>query len=719
MYVNNYYLLGTGALLVAAFIVLLSLFPIKSFAADAGWQRSYSDDKSTRYSALKGITSENVQNLEQVWVYDFISSQSVGRKINQATPVLAGNILVTTSVFGKVYGLNPKTGQEIWQRKLPSPVAKRGMTSKRIGSGYVVFVPTPKGIYALNVQDGSRAKHVGVDGFFPSNRSVIPPVVSDTHVFVAAFDTGGVQAFELFSGKEVWTTLFKSGNIQPRVWSGFSYDQQTDLLFVVTSDPGGLFGKGREYETDYSSSLLALSGNTGEIKWQFQETFYNVWDFDLVGSPIIADIEIDGVIKRTVIALSKTGNIIVLDLITGKPVYKNGMSLINVPQSNLKGEQVSRTQRHITIPKRISQIKLDPKTDFRIDNKEDENYIKLKTRRGKYGEYIPVSHDYDVILYGLHGGANRTGGALFKEGQSLIVPANHDPWFFRLFYTDKINRVTTKNQSSFFKGLADVLGFYHNSKNGHEYGWVEQVYSHLPIIGRNKNYKAFCASCHGLARQGFVQSESEGGGYFPSLLGIVKSDRFDPLKSMEAFNKVHQYSEIKKTLDSEVLNDIKDYIESADNFLIRYDLLKDEGKWQLFLGRDGHPATKGPWGTITSVNLQTGEHNWRVPFGRRVDKQGRVIVNGDINFGGVLASAGRVVFATGTTDGFARAYSADTGKLLWEDRMPLPGSTSPMTYLESGCQVVVFNATGGDFAGFENGSGSLVAYKDKNCKFTN
>jgi hypothetical protein len=51
--------------------------------------------------------------------------------------------------------------------------------------------------------------------------------------------------------------------------------------------------------------------------------------------------------------------------------------------------------------------------------------------------------------------------------------------------------------------------------------------------------------------------------------------------------------------------------------------------------------------------------------------------------------------------------------------MPLPGSTSPMTYLESGCQVVVFNATGGDFAGFENGSGSLVAYKDKNCKFTN
>jgi len=248
----------TDAILVAAFIVLLGLFPIKSFAAEAGWQRSYSDDKSTRYSALKGITSENVQNLEQVWVYDFISSQSVGRKINQATPVLAGNILVTTSVFGKVYGLNPKTGQEIWQRKLPSPVAKRGMTSKRIGSEYVVFVPTPKGIYALNVQDGSRAKHVGVDGFFPSNRSVIPPVVSDTHVFVAAFDTGGVQAFELFSGKEVWTTLFKSGNIQPRVWSGFSYDQQTDLLFVVTSDPGGLFGKGREYETDLQEKL---SGN--------------------------------------------------------------------------------------------------------------------------------------------------------------------------------------------------------------------------------------------------------------------------------------------------------------------------------------------------------------------------------------------------------------------------------------------------------------------------
>ena len=78
-------------------------------------------------------------------------------------------------------------------------------------------------------------------------------------------------------------------------------------------------------------------------------------------------------------------------------------------------------------------------------------------------------------------------------------------------------------------------------------------------------------------------------------------------------------------------------------------------------------------------------------------------------------SAGKVVFATGTTDAYARAYNADTGELIWEDKLPFSGSTSPMTYMAAGCQFVIFTATGGPFVGFEQGIGSLIAYKDKAC----
>ncbi|NQW00795.1 MAG: PQQ-binding-like beta-propeller repeat protein [Rhodospirillales bacterium] len=699
----------------AVFSFCFASMALHAAAQQTDGYRSYSDNQSSRYSTLDLINRDNVQNLERAWVYNFSGNPNAGFSVNQATPIFAGDVIATPSVFGSVLGLDPKTGEQIWKKRLPSPVGKRGITSQVIAGQSVLFIPTSQGVYALNSTDGSRAAHIGKNGIFESHTSVVPPVLSQTHLFVATMNKG-VQAFEIATGNEVWTTTISSGNLSPRIWSGLSYDQKTETVFVVTSDAGGLIGRDRAYDIDYSSSLIAISALTGDIKWHFQETIHGLWDLDLAGAPIIAEFDVAGKPKRSVIALSKTGNVIVLDILTGQPVYKDSVVEITAPPSDVAGEQASPVQKTILVPEPVAQIQINPETDFRDDTEEDAAYIKIKTRRAKFGAFVAPSFNYDVVLYGLHGGANRTGGAYDPSAQRLIVPANHEPWFLRLFKSDKIYQAIIRKRRS-FRRLQDWTGIDYNSDKDHAFEIAEQVYSLLPFVGRNDNYKTFCAACHGLARQGYLQSEFEGGTYYPSLIGITNSDKFDHLRSVESFKAVHRFANLEKNIDEISLKDIRDYIESADQFLTDYDWLEDKGAWQLFVGRDGHPATRAPWGTITSIDLSSGKHDWRIPFGKRLDKDDQVIAVGDINFGGILASAGKVIFATGTSDNYARAYDTGSGQLLWEAKLPFSGSTSPMTYVVGGCQIVLFTATGGDFFGFEKAPGSLVAFKDKTCTY--
>ena len=137
------------------------------------------------------------------------------------------------------------------------------------------------------------------------------------------------------------------------------------------------------------------------------------------------------------------------------------------------------------------------------------------------------------------------------------------------------------------------------------------------------------------------------------------------------------------------------------------------GEYSRFWDPEHRPCQQPPWGTLSAVDLNSGEIAWQVPLGV-TEELGEKGNTGALNLGGSIVTAGGLVFIAGTNDARFRAFDARTGSLLWETRLEAAGHATPMTYLgkKSGKQFVVIAAGGGGFVSRVNGplSDVLAAY---------
>ncbi len=118
--------------------------------------------------------------------------------------------------------------------------------------------------------------------------------------------------------------------------------------------------------------------------------------------------------------------------------------------------------------------------------------------------------------------------------------------------------------------------------------------------------------------------------------------------------------------------------------------------YNKFLDHEGYPAIAPPWGQLTAVDLNRGEILWQVPLGEVAELSARGIPQtGTENFGGTIVTAGGLVFIGGTRDEMFHAFDKQTGKLLWQDKLPAGGYATPATYACAGRQFVVIAASGG------------------------
>jgi quinoprotein glucose dehydrogenase len=108
------------------------------------------------------------------------------------------------------------------------------------------------------------------------------------------------------------------------------------------------------------------------------------------------------------------------------------------------------------------------------------------------------------------------------------------------------------------------------------------------------------------------------------------------------------------------------------------------------------PAIKPPWGTLTAIDLNTGEHRWRIPLGEHPALNAKGAPGtGTEQYGGPIVTAGGLVFIAATQDAKFRAFDKTTGKLLWETTLPAAGYATPSTFSVRGTQYVVIAAGGG------------------------
>jgi quinoprotein glucose dehydrogenase len=119
--------------------------------------------------------------------------------------------------------------------------------------------------------------------------------------------------------------------------------------------------------------------------------------------------------------------------------------------------------------------------------------------------------------------------------------------------------------------------------------------------------------------------------------------------------------------------------------------------YDKFLDPDGYPAVAPPWGTLSAINLNTGDYTWQIPLGEYPELAAKGLKNtGTENYGGPVVTAGGLVFIGATNfDRKFHAFDKKTGALLWETTLPFGGNATPAVYEAGGRQFVAIAAGGG------------------------
>lgn len=410
--------------------------------------------------------------------------------------------------------------------------------------------------------------------------------------------------------------------------------------------------------------MLALDAATGKRKWHFQFIHHDLWDWDLPAPPVLVTITKEGKKIEAVAQTTKHGMVWLFDRTTGEPVYSiNEVSVDTATE--LVGEKVWPTQPIPTFIKpfvrqTFSAIDINPylpDTSIARIKKDLEGY-----RFGKM--FIPPGKKPHVELPGFDGGAEWGGPSFDPETGLLYVNANEMGWLVTM------NEVKP------------------------ELTTIKENYGQAGI----RLYQKYCVSCHGPDRQG--------AGNFPTLLNLQSRYRDEDMLSllstgrrmMPSFNYISK--EEKEALVSFILESkekqLKEFIRPAQPQDEYRSVPYVMAGYNKFLSPEGYPAISPPWGTLTAIDLNTGEHVWKSTLGEYPELKAKgVPPTGTENYGGPVVTSGGLLFIAAARDGKIRAFNKYTGKLLWEYDLPAPGFATPSVYEVKGKQFLVIACGGG------------------------
>ena len=328
---------------------------------------SYSEQ---RYSTLKQIDAGNVGRLGLAWSLEI----GEGGGAQSATPLFANGVLYGITNWSITFAVDARTGKEIWRYdpqvvpgsvRLCCGVINRGIALYQDK----VIVPVVDGrLVALDAETGKVLWSVfAVPEAERQNYSItMAPRVIKNKVIIGnagaefAPYRGYIAAYNVNNGKEMWRFYAVPGDPSKpfenkamadaaktwagewwkyggggSFWDGLAYDPDTELMYVGTGN--GLpwpqeirQGKGSQIlDNLYVASILAIDVDSGELKWHFQCTPGDEWDFDAVQHLMLADIQINGSNRKVIMQVNKNGYFYVLDRKTGEFISGEAVAPVN------------------------------------------------------------------------------------------------------------------------------------------------------------------------------------------------------------------------------------------------------------------------------------------------------------------------------------------------------------------------------------------------------
>jgi alcohol dehydrogenase (cytochrome c) len=314
---------------------------LKAAGEPQNWLTYSGNVLSHRYSPLTEITPGNVKNLELQWIFQAQSLEKF-----EATPIAVDGVLYTVQPPNDVVALDAATGRVFWTYSY-KPSSQSRPCCGRVNRGVAIlgdslFMGTIDGhLLAIDTKSGRPIWNVAVEGARPEAGyaiTVAPLVVKDKIIVGPAGGDFGIRgfvsAFDAKTGRELWRfyTIPAPGQPGHETWSGDSwmhggsavwvtgsYDPELNLTYWGTGNPGPDFtGDNRKGDNLYSNSVVALDADTGQLKWHFQFTPHDEFDYDSTQVPVLADIDWQGRQRKVMLWANRNGFWYVLDRATGE-----------------------------------------------------------------------------------------------------------------------------------------------------------------------------------------------------------------------------------------------------------------------------------------------------------------------------------------------------------------------------------------------------------------
>ncbi len=670
--------------------------------ADANWAHYLGSPGSSQYSGLTEINPQNVSGLQVAWTYNSGGADTVNNRSQiQCNPLIIDGVLYGTSPRMEVFALNAATGEERWKFSTGEGgnlTVNRGLAWWQDGNEKRLLAAIGIYLYALDPATGEPVLSFGENGkvdlhtglgeenvykFVVANTPGV--VFEDLYILGSRVDEdwgaapGHIRAFDVRTGKVRWVfhTIPQPGEFgydtweDPEAWksagganswAGMALDEEEGIVYIPTGSASyDFWGGNRKGANLFANCLLALDANTGKRIWHFQTIHHDLWDRDLPAPPNLITVTHNSKKIKAVAQVTKTGYVFLFDRKTGEPLFP--IEELPVPPSDLAGETAWPTQPRPTKPAPFVR-QVFTENDVNPYSSEREAF-RDSIRRIRTGEmFLPPGEKPLMIFPGFDGGAEWGGAAANPDG-ILYVNANEMPWVQKM--------LPAMLPDEFHPG--EVL------------------------------YHRYCATCHGWQLDGDPQ------GAFPALKNVSARLTTDSVAHLllKGRNRMPAYRQLSES-EREAL--------VAFLFEKKYDVtpeLREKLKSPVLYRADGYnrfldslkmPAIAPPWGTLSAIDLNTGEYRWQVPLGDWGIDPGNP--SGTENYGGPVVTAGGLVFIAATRDEMFQVFDAKTGKILWKTKLPAGGYATPATYSVNGKQYVVI-ACGGGKMGTKSGD-TYVAF---------
>ncbi len=322
---------------------------LRASAEPRNWLTYSGTYSSERFSLLRQIDTSNVKNLEQKWV---LQNQVFGAW--QASPIVVDGLMYLTQRPNDVMAVDARTGRMFWQYRHTNSGVQQvccGANNRGVAMlGDTLFMGTLDAhLVAIDAKNGKPLWNIAVADDKLAYSITLAPLVIKDKVIVGVGGAeygirGFVAAYNAQTGKEVWRfyTVPAPGEPGNETWSGDawkngggsiwvtgSYDPALNLTYWGVGNPGPDWNPAqRPGDNLYTDSVVALDADTGTLKWHYQFTPNDGYDYDAVQVPVLADMNWRGSPAKVMLWANRNGFFYVLDRQTGR--FLSGTSFVKV-----------------------------------------------------------------------------------------------------------------------------------------------------------------------------------------------------------------------------------------------------------------------------------------------------------------------------------------------------------------------------------------------------